>query len=96
MDNIKDLLRPLEIKKAPPRGQGSARRAPAYKWQELALEIVAALSDGANKKSSIFKCCKENSHYAKIAFEDCKELNKLHANYFLKVYNELKNPTIKK
>ena len=81
MENIKNLLRPLEIKKAP-----------AYKWQELALEIVGTLIDGNNKKSSIFKCCKENAHFAKIAFEDCKELNKLYSHYFLKVYNELKKP----
>lgn len=79
MDNIKNLLKPLELKKAP-----------AYKWQELALEIVNGLTDGISKKSSIFKCCKENAHFAKVAFEDCKELNKLYAHYFLKVFNELK------
>ena len=83
MENIKNLLKPLQIKKAP-----------AYKWQELALEIVGALTDGQNKKSSIFKCCKESARFAKIAFEDCKELNKLYANYFLKVYNGLKNPKL--
>lgn len=79
MDNIKNLLRPLNLKKPP-----------AYKWQELALEIAEKLTDGKTKKSSIFKCCKESAHYAKIAFEDCKELNKLYVNYFLKVFNELK------
>lgn len=79
MDNIKDIIKPLEIKKAP-----------AYKWQELALEILEKLPDSKPKRSSIFKCCKENPQFAKIAFEDCKELGKLHTKYFLKVFNELK------
>lgn len=79
MDSIKNIIKVPELKKPP-----------AYKWQELALEIVAGLSDGNTKKSSIFQCCKQSPQYAKIAFEDCKELDKLHAKYFLKVFNQLR------
>ena len=79
MEGIKNIIKPLDIKKAP-----------AYKWQDLALEILEGLPDENNKRSSIFKCCKDNPRFAKIAFEDCKELNKLHIKYFLKVYNELR------
>jgi len=78
MDSIKNIIRKPELKKPP-----------AYRWQELALEIVKGLPDGKTKKSSIFKCCKQNPNFAKIAFEDCKELNKLHVQYFLKVFNEM-------
>lgn len=62
-----------------------------YKWQELAREIIIAIPDTIvlNKQSSVFKCCKRNEFKAKIAFGDCKELNKLNIMYFLKVFNEL-------
>ncbi len=78
MDSIKNIIKIPKFKKPP-----------AYRWQELALEIVAGLPDGKNKKSSIFKCCKQSPNFAKIAFEDCKELNKLYVQYFLKVFNGL-------
>ena len=78
MENIKDIIKIPERKKPP-----------AYKWQELALQIVAGLADGESKKKSIFKCCKQNAHLAKIAFEDSKELGKPYIKYFLKVFNDL-------
>ena len=43
MENIKDIIKIPERKKPP-----------AYKWQELALQIVAGLADGESKKKSIF------------------------------------------
>lgn len=79
MDNIKNIIKIPQFKKPP-----------AYKWQELALEIISGLTDGNVKKSSVFKCCKLSPQMAKIAFEDCKELNKLYVQYFLKVFNELR------
>ncbi|MDP2693009.1 MAG: hypothetical protein Q8O88_05210 [bacterium] len=85
MDSIKNIIKIPNLKKPP-----------AYKWQDLALEIIAGLLDGNDKKSSVFKCCKQSPHFAKIAFEDCKELNKLYVHYFLKVFNELKKGNIKK
>ena len=57
------------------------------KWQLEALEAIKFLS--ATKKSSIFKCYKDNSPKARFALNDCKELGKLNELYFLKVYNEL-------
>jgi len=59
---------------------------PKYQWQDEALQAIEVL--GAEKKSSIFKCYKENNRTAKLALNECKELNKTHELYFLKVYNE--------
>jgi len=59
-------------------------------WQYEALEAIKILQVDDNKKSSIFKCFKDNRQKAKIALDDCKELGKLKDLYFLKVYNELK------
>ena len=58
-------------------------------WQELALELIKGLKDGNNKQGSIFRCCKLNSNAAKIAWEDCKELDKKYVMYFLKVWSIL-------
>ncbi|OGH60107.1 MAG: hypothetical protein A2725_00465 [Candidatus Magasanikbacteria bacterium RIFCSPHIGHO2_01_FULL_33_34] len=85
MDSIKDIIKIPEFKKPP-----------AYKWQELALQIITDIPDANTKKSSIFRCCKQSPQMAKIAFEDCKELNKLYVQYFLKVFNELKKGNNKK
>lgn len=85
MDSIKNIIKIPKLKKPP-----------AYKWQELALEIIKELPDANEKKSSIFKCCKQNPKMARIAFEDCKELNKLHVQYFLKVFSELKKGNVRK
>ena len=59
------------------------------KWQELSLTIIKEIQDAKNKKSSVFKCCKDNPAQANAAFQDCKELGKLNILYFFKVYNEL-------
>ena len=59
----------------------------SLKWQLEALSAIELLS--ATKKSSIFKCFKDNSRKASFALNDCKELGKLNELYFLKVYNEL-------
>ena len=59
----------------------------SLKWQLEALEAIKLLD--AAKKSSIFKCFKDNRHKATFALNDCKELGKLNELYFLKVYNEL-------
>ncbi|OGH77486.1 MAG: hypothetical protein A2469_02465 [Candidatus Magasanikbacteria bacterium RIFOXYC2_FULL_40_16] len=82
MDSIKNIIKIPELKKPP-----------AYKWQDLALDIIKGIPDANTKKSSVFKCCKQSPQHAKIAFEDCKELNKLYVQYFLKVFNELESRT---
>lgn len=35
------------------------KKAPAYKWQDLALRVIKELNIPANKKSSVFKACKQ-------------------------------------
>jgi len=59
------------------------------KWQDEAANAVQYFSDGQTKASSIFKCFRDNNSKAKIAFSDCKELEKKSVMYFLKVFNEL-------
>lgn len=58
-------------------------------WQDEANNAVKYFSDGEEKRSSIFKCFRDNQQKARIAFSDCKELEKRSAMYFLKVWNEL-------
>ena len=58
------------------------------KWQLEAMEAITLLQ--AKKKSSVFKCFKDNPSKARIAMLDCKELGKLNELYFFKVYSELK------
>jgi len=62
------------------------------KWQDEALEAVNHFKDGEDLKSRIFKCFKDNSHKAKIAFLDCKELERNKTMYFFAVYNKLNKP----
>jgi len=65
-------------------------KACATQWQDEALNAVSILTQGEDKRSSIFKCYKENQQKARLALSDCKELEQLHALYFLKVYNAIK------
>lgn len=60
------------------------------RWQEDALEACKKIPDSYKNKASIFRKFKEDSHLAKLALLDCKELNKLYSLYFFKVFNELK------
>lgn len=59
-------------------------------WQDEAANAVQYFHDGEEKRSSVFKCFKDNQQKARIAFSDCKELEKKSVMYFLKVYNEIK------
>jgi hypothetical protein len=61
-----------------------------YQWQDEANNATQYFKDGESKRSSIFKCFKDNQQKARIAFSDCKELGRKEVLYFLKVYNELK------
>ncbi len=63
-------------------------KPPAYFWQELALQIIKELSIPANKRSSVFKACKDNSESViKLALNDTKELCKTgdRWKYFFKI-----------
>ena len=69
------------------------KKAPAYKWQDLALQIITDLAVPANKKSSVFKACKDNPESRiKTALNDTKELCKDGSSwqYFFKVLSSLK------
>jgi DNA-binding Lrp family transcriptional regulator len=59
-------------------------------WQDEASNAVNYFLDGESKRSSIFQCFKNNQQKARIAFSDCKELEKKSALYFFKIFNELK------
>ena len=58
-------------------------------WQDEAANAIKYFTDGEDKRSSIFKCFKDNQQKSRFAFSDCKELGKHSALYFLKVYNGL-------
>jgi hypothetical protein len=47
--------------------------------------------NGYKFTGSIFKCYKTDHHLATVAFNDCRELNKKSALYFLKVFHVLNN-----
>lgn len=69
------------------------KKAPAYKWQDLALEIINKLSVPGNKKSSVFKACRDNPESRiRTALNDTKELCKGGSRwqYFFKVLSSLK------
>ena len=60
-----------------------------YRWQDLAATASKHFVDGEQKRSSIFKCFRDNTQKAQTAFLDTKELGKPYANYFFKIYNSL-------
>ncbi len=73
------------------------KKAPAYPWQDLALKIINELAIPNNKRSSVFKVCKENSpETIKRALNDTKELCKTGSpwRYFFKLIEENKKPKI--
>lgn len=77
MEKISNILKEVKPKKTY-----------KYQWQEKASEAISMLVNASNKKSSIFKCFKDNTRSADIAIRECKELNQLNVLYFLKVYNK--------
>ncbi len=68
-------------------------KPPAYPWQDLALEIIKELGIPNNKRSAVFKVCKENSEAViRRALNDTKELCKtgLAWRYFFKIIDQEK------
>lgn len=57
------------------KSQLKRRKPPAYPWQELALQIIQELRIPANKRSSVFKVCR-NVPKEKVlrALHDTQEL----------------------
>jgi len=67
------------------------KKKPFYRWQDEALEACEYLKVNTPRfKGSIFQTFKKDSDTARIALEDCKELNKPYPLYYLKVFNEIK------
>ncbi len=82
MDSLLDIIK-----------KNRQTKPPAYPWQELALKIIEDLKIPNNKKSSVFKACKENNpETIKRALNDTKELCKSGSawRYFFKVLEESK------
>jgi len=51
------------------------KKAPAYQWQDLALQIIQDLEIPKNKRSSVFQICKKFSRpIVEKALNDTKEL----------------------
>ena len=78
--NIKELYSKMGL---PPKARS------VQLWQDEANNCVKYFTDGEEKRSSIFKCFKDNNQKARIAFSDCKELEKRSVMYFLKVFSEI-------
>jgi hypothetical protein len=83
MDTFNDIIK-----------QRKRVKPPAYPWQELALQIIQELAIPDNKRSSIFKVCKQESpQLIKRALNDTKELCKQGSTwrYFFKIIDQEKN-----
>jgi len=69
------------------------KKPPAYKWQDLALQVIKDLSVPNFKRSAVFKVCKENSReFILTSLNDTKELCQTGEKwkYFFKIVSELK------
>ena len=77
IEGIRDILK---IKKT--------QKTPAYEWQELALRIIEELKVPGNKRSSVFKACKQfPKNFILQSLNDTKELCKTGDKwkYFFKI-----------
>jgi len=55
--------------------QKKVSKAPAYQWQDLALQVVQQLAIPNFKRSAVFKVCKENTRdFIEKCLNDTKEL----------------------
>jgi len=64
-------------------------KPPAYAWQDLALRVIFEFNVPPQKKSSIFKICKNHSRsFVERCLNDTKELAEGERwKYFLKLIN---------
>jgi len=57
------------------KNQRSRPKAPAYAWQDLALQVIKELNIPDFKRSAVFKVCKIRSRvYVEKCLNDTKEL----------------------
>lgn len=55
----------------------TAKKAPAFEWQDLALRVIKELNIPNDKRSSVFQVCKKHSKpIIEKAMNDTKELCK--------------------
>lgn len=69
----------------------TAKKAPAYPWQDLALRVINELGIPNFKRSAVFKVCKQYpKEFILTALNDTKELCKNGEawKYFFKVIDE--------
>lgn len=88
MDDIKNILQNKITKKAP-----------AYQWQDLALNVIKELSVPNFKRASVFKACKERGETViRQALIDTKELCQTGEKwkYFFKVLSPKDEKDFKK
>ena len=67
------------------------KKAPAYQWQDLALRVIIELNIPNNKRSSVFRVCKQNTkQIVERAMNDTKELCKTGEKwrYFFKLIDK--------
>jgi hypothetical protein len=67
------------------------KKAPAYQWQDLALNVINELNIPKNKRSSIFRVCKQQTRQiVERAMNDTKELCKTGEKwrYFFKLIDK--------
>lgn len=73
----------------------AAVKPPAFKWQDLALKIIAEFAVPDFKRNSVFRICKQNSkELVEKAINETKELCKTGERwkYFFKVVDSLRKP----
>jgi len=67
------------------------KKAPAYQWQDLALQVINELNIPNNKRGSVFRVCKQyTKQIVERAMNDTKELCKTGEKwrYFFKLIDK--------
>ena len=67
------------------------KKAPAFEWQDLALQVINELNIPNNKRNSVFRVCKQNTkQIVERAMNDTKELCKTGEKwrYFFKLIDK--------
>ena len=70
------------------------KKSPAYQWQDLALKVINELNIPNNKRSSVFRVCKQRTRQiVERAMNDTKELCKTGEKwrYFFKLIEKKSN-----
>jgi len=93
MQTDKDLEKISDLIGQASKNQRSRPPAPAYAWQDLALEVIKELNIPDFKRSAVFKVCKFRPRvYIEKCLNDTKELCRTGEKwkYFFKLINKIK------